>query len=489
MRQWPILGAVNRATLLVLIAVAILAGMVETVMARHFLLDDALIHVRNADLVLHAGLPASFADSSPLFLLVTAVGLALGGSFYVAKIVSVAAFGLLVTLLIAAAWRERHPPTQAVIVALLVLVLSPFGVKWLTDGMETSLAVLLALLLARSLDSERPRPVRVALIALLCVVLRPELVALVAVTAVGHVVRSNRRVAIAAALGGLAALAALYGVFGHLWSDAAVAKERYGYSLAEFVELIAEVAAGAGLLGVGLALAWLGLAAITLRAWRNDPALSLGELSLPLVLVAIAVRGEAVEGIRPLLPFLAFSLACGVALVRHSMPASPVRGRVLLPLAALAVGAWTADAFAFDRIVSVQARSMEAMRTLDWSALRGHTGVAWDVGYLAYFTKAPVCDAQGLIDGRAFASLTLPARLHQCAKVADFAFVDPARFRILSTALDMSGWRVCGRFNFAHRRGPVNVYLIVAPELARAPLCPEPAPRADGVDSLRQAAR
>src|SRR6202012_3089348 len=159
------------------------------------------------------------------------------------------------------------------------------------------------------------------------------------------------------------------------------AKLRYGYSLAEFTELLAGVAAGAGLLGVGMALAWLGLVAVTIHAWRKEPALLLGELSLLAVLVAIAVRGEAVEGIRPLLPFLAFSLACGVAMVRRSVPPSPVRARMLVPLAIVAVGAWTVDAFAFHRIVSVQARSMEAMRTRDWSALRGHTGVAWDVGY------------------------------------------------------------------------------------------------------------
>jgi hypothetical protein len=489
-RQWPILAVVpNRASLLVLIALAVLAGAVEVVVARGFLLDDALIHVRNAESALHSGVPTSFADSSPLFLLLTTAGLALGGSFYVTKILSLAAFGALVALLVAATWRERHPPAQAIIVALLVLVLSPFGVKWLTDGMETSLAVLMALMLAHTLDSERHRPVGTGLIALSCVLLRPELVALVAVTAAGQVLRSNRRSATAAALGGVAALAVLYGVFGHLWSDAAVAKERYGYSLAEFLELLADVAAGAGLLGVGLALAWLGLVAITIRAWRDDPALVLGEVSFPLVLAAIALRGEAVEGIRPLLPFLAFSLACGVALVRRRLPARPVHARVLLPLAVVALGAWTVDVFAFHRIVSVQARSMEAMRTRDWSGLQGHTGVAWDVGYLAWFTKAPVCDAQGLIDGRAFAQLSLPERLRQCAKVADFAFVDPARFRILTTALDMSGWRVCDRFDFAHRRGPVNVYLIVAPSLARAPLCPDSAPQIDGVAQLRQAAR
>jgi hypothetical protein len=481
--------------LLVLISLAVLAGIVEVVVARYFLLDDALIHVRAADLLLQAGFPTadgvtrSFADSSPLYLLLTAAGLMLGGSFYVTKILSLAAFAALVAVLTVAAWRERHPQARLVIVALLVLVLSPFGVKWLTDGMETSLAVLFAFMLAHTLDREHHRPVGVGVIALLCVLLRPELVALVAVAVVGQLVRSNRRLAMTTALGGLAAVAVLYGVFGGLLSDAAVAKLRYGYSLMEFLELLAGVAAGAGLLGVGLALAWLGLVAVTIRAGRTEPALLLGELSFLPVLVAIAVRGEAVEGIRPLLPFLAFSLACGVALVRRCVPPSSLRARALMPLAVVAVGVWLVDAVAFERIVSAQARSMEAMRTRDWSALRGHTGVAWDVGYLAYFTQAPVCDAQGLIDGRAFAHLSLTDRLQHCARVADFAFVDPARFHILTTALDMNGWRVCGRFDFAHRRGPVNVYLIVAPSLAHEPFCPASAPRIDGVDQLRQAAR
>jgi hypothetical protein len=35
----------------------------------------------------------------------------------------------------------------------------------------------------------------------------------------------------------------------------------------------------------------------------------------------------------------------------------------------------------------------------------------------------------------------------------------------------------------------VNVYLLVAPRLAHEPLCPDSAPRIDGEDSLRQAAR
>ena len=370
---------------------------------------------------------------------------------------------------------------------MLVFVLSPFGVKWLTDGMETSLAVLLALMLAATLDSERHRPIGAGMVALLCVLVRPELVALVAVTVVGQLVRSNRRLAMATALGGLVAVALLYGVFG----SALVGCRGGQAALRLFADGIPGTARKRGrrrgLLGVGLALAWLGLMAITIRA---DGVRARSPARRTVVPAGAGRHRRARPGGRrhpaaAAVPRLLTGLRRGAR--RRCVPASPIRTRVLLPLAAVAVGIWTVDAFAFERIVRVQAQSMEAMRTRDWSALRGHTGVAWDVGYLAYFTKAPICDAQGLIDGPDFARLSLPERLRQCAEVADFAFVDPPRFHILTTALDMSGWRILRPLRLRPSQGPVNVYLIVAPQLAHEPLCPASAPRVDGVDPLRQA--
>jgi hypothetical protein len=216
---------------------------------------------------------------------------------------------------------------------------------------------------------------------------------------------------------------------------------------------------------------------------RDSRALLLGALALPAVLVVVAVRGQAVEGIRPLLPFAAFSLACLMSCLRRH-PVSLAPRPVAAALALVLVGGWVVDGPAFARIVRLQAQSLEAMRSRDWSPLRGHTGVAWDVGYLAYFTGAPICDAQGLINGTAFAHLTLSDRLDRCSQVAEFAYVDPARFRQLATALDMRGWRICDRFEFAHRSAPLSVYLLVAPSLARAPLCGVDAPRVDDEPSL-----
>jgi hypothetical protein len=322
------------------------------------------------------------------------------------------------------------------------------------------------------------------------VLVRPELAGLAAIVVAGQLLRTKPRLAVATAIGLVVALAAIAAVFGGVWSDAAIAKLRHVYTVQEFVVLLASIAVGAGTFGVGLFATWLVLLIIAapLVRQRDVRALLLGALALPLVLAVVAVRGQAVEGIRPLLPFVAFSLTCLMSCLRHRPVSLPLRP-VAAALALILVVGWGIDGPAFARIVRLQAQSLEAMRSRDWSTLRGHAGVAWDVGYLAYFTGAPICDAQGLINGPAFAGLTLSDRLDHCSHTAEFAYVDPARFRLLATALDMHGWRICDRFDFAHRAAPLSVYLLVAPTLAREPLCGAAAPRVEGDASLRVDAR
>jgi hypothetical protein len=177
----------------------------------------------------------STVDSSPVFLLLTAAGLRLGASFYVTKVLSLAAFVVLAGALVVSAWRERQPTIQAVLSGLVVLVLSPFGVKWLADGMETSLAVLSVMGLALTLEDDGRRTVRGAAIAAICVLVRPELGGLVAIVVAGQLLRAKPRLAAATAIGLAVAVAAIAVVFGGVWSDAAVAKLRLAYTLQEFI--------------------------------------------------------------------------------------------------------------------------------------------------------------------------------------------------------------------------------------------------------------
>ena len=481
--------SLRNAHVSILVAVAAAAGVLQAWLARDYLLDDALIHVRAAALLLRAGFPTadgvtrSLTDSSPAFLLLTAAGYWLTSSFYVTKILSLAGYLALIALLGRKALKETEPVPQALAVACLLLAVSPFAVRWLSDGMETSLAVVCVLLFASA--GSRAKPGWAALLAGLCVLLRVELAALVVFAAAGELLRGRPKTAAAALLGAVVGLLAIHLFAGTIVPDAAIAKARSLYSIGEFVTLLAGVAVGAGVFGLGLVACWLGLVAaivVRLRHGRRiddeTRALLLEASSLPAVLLAIFIRGQAVEGIRPLLPFIAYSLFCVIRLFGHldAGRSDPWRRAAAGVLAVFAVGC-VVDGLAFDRLVRLQSRSLVAMRDKDWSSLRGHTGLAWDVGYLAYFTRTPICDVQGLIEGPRFAHLQLDERLERCARIAEFAFVDQNRFAMLATEHDLTGWRICDRFDFARRSEAYPVYLLVAPGLAMAPLCAATSPR------------
>jgi len=274
-------------------------------------------------------------------------------------------------------------------------------------------------------------------------------------------------------------------VFGFLSPDAAIAKARDDISLIWFVVTLVSLLGGAGLFGVGLALAWLGLTVANVTWLRRSGRIDRAELAdllgiavLPLVLLAAFLHGQALEGIRPLLPFFAFSLVCAVRLFcRQEGANEPLRWkRYWLPVAAAAAVLFIFDWSAFARLVDTQVQSLAAMRGKDWSAFRGHTILAWDVGYLAYFSGMPVCDVQGLINGRRFARLTLEQRLDHCARVSDFAYVDDARFPALAEGRDIDGWRVCDKFLLAKRSEVYWAYLLANPIIAAGPACPRDAP-------------
>src|SRR5690242_10389373 len=120
--------------------------------SRYHLLDDALIHLRMAELLLEHGFvttdgqAVTFGTSSPLFLLATAALHAAIASDFTTKILSVVAYVALVVLVTLLAKRSVGLERWSW-AALAALTLSPMGIRWLTDGMETSLSVILALAL------------------------------------------------------------------------------------------------------------------------------------------------------------------------------------------------------------------------------------------------------------------------------------------------------------------------------------------------------
>jgi hypothetical protein len=99
--------------------------------------------------------------------------------------------------------------------------------------------------------------------------------------------------------------------------------------------------------------------------------------------------------------------------------------------------------------------------------LQGKLGVAADVGIIGYFTKANICDLNGLIDGREFARLTPQQRLTACAaQKPDFLYLDRSELGTFSGFMPLGNWQICGEYEMTGLRYKDMHYLIVPPSTA-----------------------
>ena len=121
--------------------------------SRFHMLDDALIHLRLAELFLQHGFFTTdgsahdFGTSSPVFVLLAAAVHGLVETDFTTKFLSIVFYVALVGGLARPRPARAGGPARAAWLAVAVLAMSPIGVRWLTDGMETSLVAGLALLL------------------------------------------------------------------------------------------------------------------------------------------------------------------------------------------------------------------------------------------------------------------------------------------------------------------------------------------------------
>lgn len=438
----------NRGPLAVVLA-AVLVAFASAVHARHHLLDDALIHLRFAENLIELGELAfnpgerSFGSSSVGWLMLVSAwqyvlpgpsglkALALG--FY-AGVIALAALDAL------RLGRPRHW-------LALLAVCSPMGTRWLTDGMETCASLLAVYLTSRAMSAERPW-VAVLGAATMSVLLRVELALFVAGLAAMSMLR-GQRVRALAALGGIPVAASITWLFADaLLSDAAVAKSQGmgAVPLSNMLQSIATSHAASYAFGAALLLAWG--AALMECLVRGERLQTLVAMSPWLALVsAAAVRSQEIHGVR----YFAWALLAGVVLanerVANGTPAAGwrLRGLPLAGVAGLVAVAWLYEWPIVGRIVEGRGVSLNRIQAAGLDRLRGTQGVAWDVGFIGYFSKGAVCDPHGLVNGRAVAMLPKPARLSRCIELPlEWAFVNRGQYDVLVSRLpSLISWQTC----------------------------------------------
>ncbi len=473
--------------------------------------DDALIHLRYADHLLHVhfitydGVHPSYGTSSLLYVSLLAVLRALTITPVLSRATSTVVHILLFAGMLLVCLRAARISARVNLLALsaLLLLVAPSAVRWLDDGMETGIVLSLTLLLVASAHRlslqpriERPQLLLSLFLGFLLVVLRIELgiaaafaTAILCLTAAapadsGWRTRLLRALPTRSAflVGAIFAAIAIRLFMHHLLPDTALAKSGGVSQFLPSLQAAAKVIAGGLLFGVGALGLWLLSAAVVLRQRGPRRLANLAaNLIFPAVLLLSAVRGQSIQGVRYLIWTFFFSILWNLLEIWHTDAALPRKQAA--PTTALLEGpaAFTAflilcvlvlpvDVFYMQRTLATRALTMKLFMSENLSPILSHQlGVASDIGYIGYFTGSPICDLAGLVNGRAAAALTPTQRTERCANQhPDYLFTDTSQTSSLSRFMDLSTWRVCGVYNFGNTHDAIPHYLIVRPELAPA---------------------
>jgi hypothetical protein len=481
---------------------------------RYAMLDDCFIHLRYADFLLkthtitYDGLNRSFGTSSPLYVTVLALLRPLFRGPLLPKGLSVCFYLCLICLLVTKCVRQGLSTVARTLLILLTFCLvSPMGIRWLTDGMETPFHILFVVLLAFLVDQEMqqetialPRVAVLTLFGFLMTNLRIESASLLFLASLAiflsRAAKGNSAKISAAlhslplGLGAVLALLTIRLTLGYFLPDTALAKTGAASlkPLAETVHLLLSSLT----LGVGVFVLWLLSVAILLRnsalARTVAPprtAIALCNAILPITILLACLRGQFVQGIRYLLWCMVFSALwnifqierLGVAAFSHSRertrntlrthpwPALALAGLLLLALLPVEVH--------FVRpTLKGRGATFTELRATPLSVLRGDRIMSADVGYLGYFSGADLCDVEGLVDGRAFAAKAKPERIRACATSAPgVLFLNDFQLAEASAYMDLSQWSVCRTYDFAGVTINDRHYLMV-PQSRAAVLCP-----------------
>ncbi len=455
--------------------------------APYSMLDDALIHLRYAsylhDLhrITYDGIHFSYGTSSLAYVSLLAFLRGISLSPVLPKIVATTAYVLAVVVLLSLERRfERRSAPYAIWAGLVVVSLTPMAMRWLTDGMETSLVALCAIGIA--LSAERLARTRVvsasayivfAALGCFLVLLRVELLILVflasGVAWFGRLAHRDPQESHAKlfvqnapmALGALLGATCIRMVFGNLIPDTALAKES-GFSIGPVLGFV-HVTLSSFAFGTGLVLLTLLSAILLLRELLNvRPRAFLllqwacANAGLPFELAICILRGQAIHGIRyfvwPLYFSAVFNAIQWARLRKTDVVAAKVASwtRPLLYASVslficLLVPDWSYA------LVTMRGRSQtfEMMRNAGLDRYRNDTIVASDVGFIGYFSRGNICDLSGLVGGRELARLSTTQRARRCAEMnPQMLFLDGPQLQEISPYMSLSGWTAVQDFAF-----------------------------------------
>jgi hypothetical protein len=456
--------------------------------------DDALIHLRYAAylcdalqrhqplLITYDGLTPSYGASSLLYIALLAALRGITHSPVLPRIVSSAAHLVLFAALARMLLRLPTRHQRLLGLALLASLAMPSAVRWLDDGMETSLVLLLtAMLAAAVLRAAKPgtaawtSTVLLTVLAFLSVLLRVELLLLTATVALMLLFTRRSLRSLTPLVGGLLAAGLIFRVTGSLLPDAAVAKAFGLHAWLGTLSMTASSVLSAPGLALGSLAVWILSLLTVLRVRRLTAADILANGLFPLTVILATLRGQTIPGIRyyewtilfPILWNLHQDVAGDVETSRRAGRASLAPSRLVTALLLALLILLPVEAHYFLHLFHERNAVLARMRSQPLAQLADIRLTAFDVGFIGYFTQAPLCDTAGLVNGRAAARATYQERLARCADFhPDIAFFNEAQMDDFNAHLDLRDWSLCGVYDFANLRDTDRHYLVASPATA-----------------------
>lgn len=447
--------------------------------------DDAFIHLRYAENLLRThqitydGIHSNYGDSSLLYVHLLAFFAQFTPSPNLPRAVSSVAH---VLLFVGLAWLLiRLVPAHSAVARLLGLVLlyllvTPSAMRWLDDGMETSLGLCFtaALCWVASRHTEATVASYFALTALAfcAVLLRPELAMLCAIVFVVLLASDSCRLLRSShvLLGCSLALLFVYVRMHALLPDTALAKSNRSWL--EVLSSTVNILASSMSFGLGLLVLWIVTFVLVCRTGRSIAQALIANSVFPLVLLLAAFQGQQVQGARNLVWAYFFSTLWNILELGQSQSASQPNRRVLSLATAFAIlllAVLPFESAAMAHVLRSRAWTLQLMEADRLETLAGQQGVAVDVGYIGYFSRANLCDLAGLINGRTAADLTNRERDAVCAAThPSFLFLRADQLRAFAPHIDITGWQVCTQYDFVNLRTPDLHYLLLPSATASA---------------------
>jgi hypothetical protein len=248
-------------------------------------------------------------------------------------------------------------------------------------------------------------------------------------------------------LGGLLALAFIRIKMHFFLPDTALAKSDGAANWYGTLYVTGKIFAGALSFGAGMFLLWRLTIFLTLRTGRFSITTLFANLAFPTLFALAASRGQQIQGARYFVWTLFFSILWymfELSSVPHDPRLQTQNNTLALCFLALLLLVLPFESKMLYPMLRDRTGLLKQFEGNHFESLQGKRGVAFDIGFLGYFSRADICDLAGLVNGRDKARQTAKERLAGCfASRPDFIFGDMGSIGDAARYLPIKDWQVC----------------------------------------------